>query len=220
MSPQSAWGSAAMQGSLRAASIRHFPARRTDCSSGSRQDMRRSPFNAGRQKRSSGAWLGAAESKLLVGVEADFSMALPATATCTARTLKGTEHKSPTLMRSTCEPTSTTSPVFSCPSRGAIADCGDVPDRRRRCDGALCHASRRFTGPSDRAARIDKTLFIPERTIVDLGMRYRFKLGRTPAVLRAQIANLTNVFGWNVSGGGGFQFMASRRFSVSLSTDF
>jgi iron complex outermembrane recepter protein len=75
-----------------------------------------------------------------------------------------------------------------------------------------------YTG--DRAARIDNTLFIPERAIVDLGTRYRFKLGRTPAVLRAQIANLTNEFGWNVTDGGGFQFIASRRFNMSLSADF
>jgi iron complex outermembrane receptor protein len=75
-----------------------------------------------------------------------------------------------------------------------------------------------YTG--DRAARIDNTLFIPERAIIDLGTRYRFKLGRTPAVLRAQIANLTNVFGWDVTGGGGFQFIASRRFNMSLSADF
>lgn len=75
-----------------------------------------------------------------------------------------------------------------------------------------------YTG--DRVARIDNALFIPERAIVDLGARYRFKLGRTPAVLRAQIANLTNTFGWNVTGGGGFQFIASRRFNLSLSADF
>lgn len=75
-----------------------------------------------------------------------------------------------------------------------------------------------YTG--DRAARIDNTLFIPERATIDLGTRYRFKLGRTPAVLRAQIANLTNTFGWDVTGGGGFQYIASRRFNLSLSADF
>ena len=74
-----------------------------------------------------------------------------------------------------------------------------------------------YTG--DRAARIENTLFIPERAIVDLGTRYQFKLGCTPAVLRAQIANFTNAFGWNVTGGGGFQFIASRRFNKSLSAD-
>ncbi|MFM7376931.1 MAG: TonB-dependent receptor [Erythrobacter sp.] len=75
-----------------------------------------------------------------------------------------------------------------------------------------------YTGA--RAARIDNALFIPERAIIDLGGRYRFKLGRTPTVLRAQIANLTNTFGWNVTGGGGFQFIPSRRFNLSLSADF
>jgi iron complex outermembrane receptor protein len=73
---------------------------------------------------------------------------------------------------------------------------------------------------ADRAARIDNALFIPERAIIDLGARYRFKLGRSPAVLRAQIANLTNTFGWDVTGGGGFQFIPSRRLNMSLSADF
>ncbi|PLK23443.1 hypothetical protein C0V72_09775 [Porphyrobacter sp. TH134] len=85
-------------------------------------------------------------------------------------------------------------------------------------DGLSVDLGINYTG--DRAARIDNTLFIPERAIIDLGTRYRFKLGRTPAVLRAQIANLTNTFGWNVTGGGGFQFIASRRFNLSLSADF
>lgn len=71
-----------------------------------------------------------------------------------------------------------------------------------------------------RAARIDNALFIPERAIIDLGTRFRFTIGRTPAVLRAQIANITNVFGWNVTGGGGFQFIPSRRLNLSLSADF
>jgi iron complex outermembrane recepter protein len=70
------------------------------------------------------------------------------------------------------------------------------------------------------AARIDNALFIPERAIVDLGTRYRFRIGRTPAVLRAQTANLGNVFGWNVTGGGDFQFIPSRRLNISLAADF
>lgn len=75
-----------------------------------------------------------------------------------------------------------------------------------------------YAGP--RAARIDNTLFIPERAVIDLGTRYRFKLGRTPAVLRVQVANLTNVFGWNVTGGGGFQYIPMRRLNLSLAADF
>lgn len=48
---------------------------------------------------------------------------------------------------------------------------------------------------------------------VDLGINYTGDRA-------AQIANLTNTFGWNVTGGGGFQFIASRRFNLSLSADF
>jgi iron complex outermembrane recepter protein len=71
-----------------------------------------------------------------------------------------------------------------------------------------------------RVARIDNTLYIPERAILDLGARYRFRLANAPTVLRVQVRNLTNVFGWNVSGGGGFSYVAMRRVVASLATDF
>lgn len=75
-----------------------------------------------------------------------------------------------------------------------------------------------YTGK--RVARADNTLFIPERTIIDLGARYRFKLAGAPTVLRVQVSNLTNEFGWRVSGGGGFSYEPQRRVSMSLAADF
>jgi len=75
-----------------------------------------------------------------------------------------------------------------------------------------------YTG--ERVARVDNTLFIPERTVLDLGARYRLTIAGAPAVLRVQLRNLTNEFGWSVSGGGGFRYEPPRRFSASLTADF
>jgi iron complex outermembrane recepter protein len=63
-------------------------------------------------------------------------------------------------------------------------------------------------------------LFIPARMTLDLGARYRFKLSKSPATLRFKLANLTDVYGWRVFGGGGFKANAPRRASVSLTADF
>jgi iron complex outermembrane recepter protein len=61
---------------------------------------------------------------------------------------------------------------------------------------------------------------IPARITIDIGGRYRFKLGKSPATLRLKLANATNVYGWRVFGGGGFKANAPRRFSASITADF
>jgi iron complex outermembrane receptor protein len=71
-----------------------------------------------------------------------------------------------------------------------------------------------------RVARTDNSLYIPERVVIDVGARYRFALGRAPAVLRVQIRNATNVFGWRVLGGGGFAYLPERRIVASIAADF
>jgi len=58
------------------------------------------------------------------------------------------------------------------------------------------------------------------RTTFDLGARYRFDVGRTPATLRAQITNLFDVYGWDVSSSSSFRFSDDRRFSLTLAADF
>jgi iron complex outermembrane receptor protein len=47
-----------------------------------------------------------------------------------------------------------------------------------------------------------------------------FKAGGTPAMLRAQITNLFNVFGWNVAPNSAFRFTDTRRFLLNLAADF
>lgn len=48
-------------------------------------------------------------------------------------------------------------------------------------------------------------------TTFDMGARYRFKAGETPATLGAQVTNIFNVYGWNVSANSSFRFSDTRR---------
>lgn len=61
---------------------------------------------------------------------------------------------------------------------------------------------------------------IPQRLTADIAARYRFKIRKSAAILRVKLANITNVFGWRVSGGGGFRTNAPRRLTGSIIADF
>jgi iron complex outermembrane recepter protein len=76
-----------------------------------------------------------------------------------------------------------------------------------------------FEGSSGRTANAANTLTIPARAVMHLGMRYRFKIQDKPVLFRAQVANVTNTFGWAVTSSGGFTPNGSRRFLISLSAD-
>ena len=54
---------------------------------------------------------------------------------------------------------------------------------------------------------------------MSLGARYKFKIDRTPALLRFTVANVTNTFGYNVGGSGFFIPNGTRRFLLALSAD-
>jgi iron complex outermembrane receptor protein len=56
-------------------------------------------------------------------------------------------------------------------------------------------------------------------TTFDIGARYRFKLGAAPAVLRAQVTNVFNIYRWNVSSSSSFRFTDTRRLLLSLAAD-
>jgi iron complex outermembrane receptor protein len=73
---------------------------------------------------------------------------------------------------------------------------------------------------SSRVASTDNALRLPARTTLNLGARYRFKAWETPATLRFQTLNLTNVYGWNIGATGLFEPNERRRFSVNLAMDF
>lgn len=74
-------------------------------------------------------------------------------------------------------------------------------------------------GTSDRTANAANTLVIPARAVVALGGRYRLKVGDTPVLIRAQMGNIFNTFGWNVGGSGLFVPNGPRRFSLSIAAD-
>jgi iron complex outermembrane recepter protein len=76
-----------------------------------------------------------------------------------------------------------------------------------------------FESTSSRTANSTGTLRIPPRAIVNLGMRYRTKISDRPVLVRALVGNITNTFGWNVDGTGGFTPNGTRRFTLSISTD-
>lgn len=90
--------------------------------------------------------------------------------------------------------------------------------RPPRFDAVSIDLGVAYTGR--RVARVDNTLYIPERAIVDLGARYRFQVRDTPVVFRVQVRNLTDVYGWNVTGGGGFTYVPERRLVASFAADF
>ncbi|HEY0627763.1 MAG TPA: TonB-dependent receptor [Sphingomicrobium sp.] len=73
---------------------------------------------------------------------------------------------------------------------------------------------------SKRIANAANDLAVPPRTIVSVGGRYRFTVGKSKALIRAQVQNLTNKFGWNVGRSGYFTPIAERSFSIGLAADF
>jgi iron complex outermembrane recepter protein len=76
-----------------------------------------------------------------------------------------------------------------------------------------------FEGTSARTANAANTLLIPTRAVVGLGARYRFKIGDAPALLRFNVGNVTNTFGYAVGGSGFLIPNGNRRFSLALSAD-
>ena len=70
-----------------------------------------------------------------------------------------------------------------------------------------------------RVATVDDQLYLPSRTYLSAGMRYRFKVASKPAVLRLQASNLTDVFSWGIVGSGALQPQSPRQFLARLTTD-
>ena len=65
------------------------------------------------------------------------------------------------------------------------------------------------------------TLRIPSATALDLGARYDFKLFDSPASLRFNVRNVTNVYIWTVSGASErYEPLPARRFTMRFVVDF
>jgi len=71
-----------------------------------------------------------------------------------------------------------------------------------------------------RAASRDNVVTLPPYTLVDLGVRYRFKIARSPATLRLQVQNVGNTFYYDIDGSNTYGLTDRRRASLYLAADF
>lgn len=78
---------------------------------------------------------------------------------------------------------------------------------------AANHHGRRVADQMNRA-------YVPAATLYDAGLRYRFDVGDTPALLRLQLTNLTNTFDWKVVSSSAFEVNAPRTATAFLTVDF
>ncbi|MFM5929373.1 MAG: hypothetical protein ACKOPQ_00515 [Novosphingobium sp.] len=78
----------------------------------------------------------------------------------------------------------------------------------------------RATGSGPVATLGGKQAMMPTFAALDLGMRYRFKLGDMPANLRFQVQNVFNETGWKVVNSNTLQPEEHRRVTIALAADF
>jgi len=72
---------------------------------------------------------------------------------------------------------------------------------------------------SSRVADTANSYSIPARAVVHLGARYRFDAGKAKLLLRGQVQNVTNTFGWSNGGSGYFVPNGTRRYLLELAAD-
>jgi iron complex outermembrane recepter protein len=84
----------------------------------------------------------------------------------------------------------------------------------------ITHQAGRIASALEYAELGGRQLMTEPRTTFDIGTRYRFNVGAAPATLRAQVTNLFNVYGWDVSANSSFRFNDTRRFLLTLAADF
>jgi iron complex outermembrane receptor protein len=72
---------------------------------------------------------------------------------------------------------------------------------------------------SARVGNASNRLMAPAREAFDLGARYRFNIASAHALLRVQVANVLDDYGWLVAANGAFQYSAGRRFLAELRVD-
>jgi hypothetical protein len=68
-------------------------------------------------------------------------------------------------------------------------------------------------------ANAANTLEVGPREALNVGGRYRFAIGSHKALLRGQVTNLFNDYGWQVSSSGGFTASSSRTWTLQLVAD-
>ncbi len=73
---------------------------------------------------------------------------------------------------------------------------------------------------SSRTANAANTQEVGARENLNLGLRYRFDLAGYKALLRMQVSNVFNDYGWQVSSSGGFTASSGRTWTAQLVADF
>jgi iron complex outermembrane receptor protein len=76
-----------------------------------------------------------------------------------------------------------------------------------------------FEETAERIANVGNTVVVPPRAVLAVGGRYRFNIGKSNALVRAQVGNVFNNYGLGVGGSGFYVYNLPRRFSVTLSAD-
>jgi iron complex outermembrane recepter protein len=73
---------------------------------------------------------------------------------------------------------------------------------------------------SSRVGNTANHLFAPPYSTLALGVRYRTKVGGAATLVRIQVTNLFDAYGWLVSNSGGFTYSPARTFTLQLAADF
>jgi iron complex outermembrane recepter protein len=76
-----------------------------------------------------------------------------------------------------------------------------------------------FEATGREMATISNNFRGPARETIGLGTRYRFAIGKTKFLARAQVTNLLNDYGWKVSSSGGFTFTLPRALVFNIAAD-
>ena len=93
------------------------------------------------------------------------------------------------------------------------ADWRPAFNERLSLDLGVAHSSSR---PSTR----DNRVFVPERTTVDLGARYRIREGERPLTARVAASNLFDAEGYDIISSGTYDVLQGRLVTLSLAVDF
>ncbi|WP_235927594.1 TonB-dependent receptor [Sandarakinorhabdus rubra] len=78
----------------------------------------------------------------------------------------------------------------------------------------------RLSYRSPEVATVNNLVYVPTRTLIDLGGRYRFKLAGNDAVLRVQTTNLNNQQGYELRSAGAYTVLPGRVTQAYLTVDF
>jgi iron complex outermembrane recepter protein len=101
---------------------------------------------------------------------------------------------------------------------GGFRDYGIVTTDYRFRGGPLS-LDATLEAVSRQTATSDNTVEVPGRAVLHIGGRYRFELFGKPAIVRMQLNNVTDAYGWVAVSSGVYVYNQPRRFTVSVTAD-